>query len=154
MVVANPDGAGLLPALGLNSMFVGTNAGTVKVRPDLLDHPEQFALSRTGQPGDGGQLNAIVALRDQTVVNGNQQTLEQYLSGILGDVGAQVSDTDSRKSAYTALGKQLDQQVQGESGVDPNEELVKLVQYQHAFQMSAKYVSTVNQTLDALFQIL
>ena len=40
------------------------------------------------------------------------------------------------------------------SGVNLNEELTNLLQYQHAFQAAAQVVTVTNATLDALVQMI
>ena len=72
----------------------------------------------------------------------------------MADVGIQVQQLDQGQTAKQALGAQLEAQRQGVSGVDPNEELIVLLQFQRAFQTSAKYLGVVNDTLNAIFQIL
>src|SRR5262249_10266481 len=64
-VVAQPDAGNLLPALGLNSFFDGADAASIQVRSVLLSNPAQLAISQTGQPGDGANLQQIAALRDK-----------------------------------------------------------------------------------------
>ncbi len=154
LVAADSDSAGILPALGVNSFFVGDNSGGLGVRPDLLRHPERFAASVTGQPRDGANLAEMVALRDRSAMDGKTQSLRLFLDNLIGAVGSQVQDADARSSAYQSLGIQLADQLQSVSGVDANEELIRLVQYQRAYQMSARFISAVNQTLDELFRLL
>jgi len=124
------------------------------VRADLLAHPERLAFSQSGQPGDGANLIKLVALRDQSTMDGGRQTFRQFLANLIGNVGSQVQDADARTTAYETLGAQLEDQRQSVSGVDTNEELIRLVQYQRSYQMAARFVSVVNQTLDELFQLV
>lgn len=152
-VAATPDSAGILPALGLNSLFVGDSSSGIRVRQDLLDHPERLALSTTGERGDGSNLNKLVALGYQNTMDDGTQSFSQFLANLIGNVGIQAQENTSRKSAYDSLGAQLQSQLQSATGVDYNEELVKLVQFQRSYQMSARVVSVVSQALDELFQI-
>ena len=151
-VSADPDTAGLLPALGLNSFFTGDDAGGLRVRSDLLAHPERFALSVSGQPGDGTNLTRLLDLRTQPVLKG--LTFRQSIEAMIGDVGSQTQNAAARQAAYETLGLELERQRQSISGVDPNEELMRLVQYQRGYQLSARFIAAVNQMLDELFQII
>lgn len=153
-VAGRPDTAGILPALALNPFFVGDSASGIAVRQDLLDHPELLGLSQSGQPGDGSRLAEIVSLRDAPIMNAGAQSLTDYFTGILGDVGSQVSDAQSRNSAFQTLGQSLDQLSQGAIGVDANEEMIRLVQYQRSFQVSARYLNVINQTMDELIRLV
>jgi flagellar hook-associated protein 1 FlgK len=153
-VVADPDTGSLLPSLGIQSFFVGSGPADLRLNPDLVDHPESLALSRTGSPADGTNLERLVALRDSRVLNQSSQSLPEFFRNTLSDIGMQTSDASARASASQALGQSLAQQIQDVSGVDTNEEMIKLVQYQRSFQFSAQFVSAVNQTLDELLRML
>ncbi len=149
-VTANPDSANILTALGLNTFFVGSSAGDLQVNPSLLNDPAQLAASTTGQPGDGSNLAKMAALQYQPVLANDSQTLVQYLEGVIGSVGSQVNDLQTTQTAQQALGQQLNDQVQSDSGVDTNAALTQLVQYQQAYAMAAKFVSVVGQNLTYL----
>ena len=144
----------MLPALGLGTFFTGGGAGDLAVNPNLLANPGQFALSATGQPGDGSNLAKFSALQTQPVLNNKTQSLLQYLESIIGNVGTQASDAQTSNTAYQALGQQLNSQLQSVSGVDPNQELIQMVQYQQAYQMSAQFISTIDQNFTAFMQIM
>src|SRR5207253_4008589 len=115
-IAANSDTANLLPALRLNSFFVGNGAADLKINPDLLAHPEILGLSKSGQPGDGSNLAQLIALGDQPTLNNGTQSFQRFLEDIIGNVGSQTQDAQTRKSAYDSLGQQLDAQRQGVSG--------------------------------------
>jgi flagellar hook-associated protein 1 FlgK len=153
-VAADADSARLLPALGLNTFFIGGGSTGLRVRPDLLDHPERLAGSTSGQPGDPANLTRILAQRDQRVLVNGSQTFGQFLGNLIGDVGSQVQDAQVRQTAYDSLGTRLSDQQQSVSGVDPNEELLRVIQYQRAYQMSARFVTAVNETLDELLRLV
>jgi flagellar hook-associated protein 1 FlgK len=152
-VAANPDSANLLTALGLNTFFVGSSAGDLAVNPDIVNDPLQLALGTSGQAGDSSNLAKLSALQTEPVLANQTQTLQQYLENIIGSVGTQANDVQTNSTAYAALGQQLNQQQQSVSGVDPNEALMQLVQYQRSYQMSAQFISAVNQTMQSLFNI-
>ncbi len=152
--VANPDTAGLTTALGLGTFFTGDGAGGIQVNPDLLSDPGKLALSATGTPGDGTNLQRLIALRDQPLLAGGTKTLSDYLAGLVGDVAGRVNDLTTRQTTQQSVGQSLTAQQQSISGVDPNEELVRLLQYQRGFQMSAHYISVVNSTVDDLLHIV
>lgn len=153
-VVSEPDSAGILGSLGLNTFFTGHTAGNLAVNPDLLANPSLLAASRTGQPADSSNLQRISGLRDALLLSNGTQTAGQFFGSMVSDVGTQVQQLQSQKDAQQALDQQLHAQQQAVSGVDPNEELVHMLQYQRAFQLASTYISTVNSTLNSLFQII
>ena len=152
-VVADADTAELLPALGVNTFFVGDSASTLAVRPDLLSNPELLAASRTGDVGDASNLVRLARLRDARPLAGGTQSLREFHASLVADVGVRVQTLSSEQDAKQALGQNLEAQRQAVSGVDPNEELVRLLQYQRQFEMAARYIAVVNETLDSLLQL-
>jgi flagellar hook-associated protein 1 FlgK len=153
-VIAEPDTAGLLSALGLNTLFTGKDAATVAVQPDVLADPARLAISRTGAPAEAGRLREMLALRSQVVFPGSGLTLAGFYDRMVADIGAQVQSAAEVEDHLHAVGQQLQAEQQAVSGVDPNEELVRLLQYQRAFQLAARYISVVNDTLDELLRIV
>jgi len=153
-VIAEPDTAGLLSALGLNTLFTGKDAATVAVQPDVLSNPARLAISRTGAPTEAGRLRQMLTLRSQVVFPGSGLTLAGFYDRMLADIGAQVQSAAEVEDHLNAVGQQLQAEQQAISGVDANEELVRLLQHQRAFQLAARYISVVNATLDELLRIV
>lgn len=153
-VVSDSDTADILPALGLNAMFTGSDADSFRVRPELLDHPEALAVGQSGLPDDSTNLQRMADLRDMKLFAGSTQNLREFYAGLVGDVAVRVQDLDLRQTAQSSLGEQLQAERQSVSGVDPNEELARLLEFQRSFQMAAKYLATVNETLSDLMNII
>ena len=60
----------------------------------------------------------------------------------------------TRQSAFASLGVAVEpSQQQSISGVDPNEELMNLVQYQQSYQLSAQFVSATTQSFNEFLQL-
>lgn len=150
--VATPDGTGLLTALGINNLFTGTAAGDIGVRSDLLSNPNALAASRTGQTGDGSNLERIAAVRDQRSFSG--RTLSGEFADLAAVVGVDVKGLDDRQTAQAAVLRNLNAQEQAVVGVDVNEELIQMLQYQRMVDGASKYLSAVNTALDSLLEII
>jgi flagellar hook-associated protein 1 FlgK len=88
------------------------------------------------------------------VLAGGTQTLTQAFDNIVGGVATQVQALTAQQTGQQALGKELQTQQQNVSGVDTNEELVNLMNFQRSFQYASEYISSVNTTLQSLLQII
>jgi len=148
----SPDSAGLLSSLGLNSLFTGGDAATIRVSSDLLANADRLATSGTGQPGDSLNLQKFVALRDATLMP-NSTTLSGDFLQTLADVGADVQGLTEQHDTNQVLFDRLDQQRQSISGVDSNEEMVNLLKYQRMFQIASKYINVLNDAYNELLSI-
>jgi flagellar hook-associated protein 1 FlgK len=152
-VVSQPDKAGILTALGLNTFFVGGNASSIGVNPDL-ENPDRLATSRTGAVGDSSNVRRLAALRDTPLLSGGKQTLSGFFTEMVTDVGNEVQDLAEIQTTQELLGERLESERQSISGVDPNEELVRLLQFQRMFQAAAEHIRIVNEAFDAVFEIV
>jgi flagellar hook-associated protein 1 FlgK len=151
-VVADADTAGLLPALGINSFFQGDGAADIAVRRELLNDPSLLAAARSPEAGDSANLLRLLELRDGKLAGG--LTFEQYLADAAAAVGDDVARAGDRQSELEVLGEQLEFERQSISGVDPNEEFAKLLEFQRSFEAAARYIAMINRTTDELLRII
>jgi flagellar hook-associated protein FlgK len=150
--VANPDSSGLLAALGVNGFFTGSDASSIAVRPAVVADPNLLAASRTGQPGDATNLEAFAALRDQQVIGG--RTFSAEFADQASAVGTDVQTLGDQQTAQSGVMQSLSAQEQSVTGVDQNEELVHLLDFQRMIQGASKYMSVVNSSLDEIMNII
>ena len=150
--VPNPDTGGLLPALGLNGLFQGSDATTIAVRPEFTADPGRLAVSRTGQPADATNLERLAAVRDQPVAGG--RTLAGEFSDLAATVGQNVQLFSDQSEAQAAALQNMSDIELSVTGVDTNEELVHLLDYQRMIDAGSKYLSVVNSALDKIMEII
>ena len=149
-VVGNPDSAGLLSALGLNTFFSGSDAGSLSVNKDLIADPGRIATSRTGQPGDTSNLQRLVALGTATVLGNGKQTFGQFSNQLVSDIGSNVQSLTDQQNTNTLLTSNIKTQQQSLSGVNTDEELANVLKFQHMYELAGKYISTVNAAIQQL----
>jgi flagellar hook-associated protein FlgK len=150
--VANPDSSGLLAALGVNGLFAGTDATSIAVRPEIVADPNRLAASVSGQPGDSTNLERFAAIRDQAVIGG--RTLAGEYADQASAVGTDVQTLSDQQIAQTNVMQTLSGQEQSVTGVDMNEELVHLLDFQRMISGASKYLSVVNSSLDEIMNII
>jgi flagellar hook-associated protein 1 FlgK len=153
-VTAHPDETGILSTLGLNSLFTGTTTGNFAVRQDLLTNPALLAAGQSARSGDNTNATAFAALANAQIAERGSLTFLEALAQMTADAGSLVQTVTREIDQLDAINVDLAGQQQALSGVDPNEELVKLLEYQRMFQSASKFISTVNAALDDLFAIL
>jgi flagellar hook-associated protein FlgK len=152
--VATPDTAGFLTSFGLNTLFVGSNLSSLQVDPELLRNPDRFATSSTGERGDTANIRKMLAQREALVVGESQQTFEEFLTDVVSSVGVQTVALESSQESLQILETSLEAERDSLSGVDTNEEMVRLLQFQRAFQAAARFIVSIDETLEELFNII
>lgn len=153
-VIAEPDTVGILAAVGLGGLFRGRGAASIQVRPELVDNPGLLAAGRTGQPGDGLLARRIGELRERQVLSDGTLTLSGYFLYLLTDVGAEIQQLDGQAAHVDLVLEQLNFERQSISGVDIEEEVVRMSQFQRGFEAAARVIQVINDALEDLMAAL
>jgi flagellar hook-associated protein 1 FlgK len=110
-----------------------------------------FAASPDALAGDGGNLEALSALEGQKVVGG--RTPGEFASALTGRVGSDVALAATRAESASATRSDAEELYSNLTSVDLDEEAVRLMQYQAAYQAAAKVIQTTDEMLKALMQL-
>ena len=149
----NADETGILSALGINSLFSGSEPGLFRVREELRRNPERLATSATGQPGDAINLASMAKLRDLRLDELSGRTFTEEIADITAESGLIVQAADSRSTQLENYQSRLQADRDALSGVDINEEMLLMMQGQRAYQAAARFLSVADQMLEELFTI-
>ncbi len=148
------DTSGTLAALGINTFFSGNSANTIGVKQDIIADPTLLAVSLNGV--GNGAANAIrlsEAFSAPSDLLGGRSLngiYDSIISEMTRDINTQKGVTDGlRNFMQTLEARHL-----GISGVSLDEEAVKMLLYQKAFQATAKVVSAASELLDTLVNII
>jgi len=119
-----------------------------------------FDYNTTGYagPGDGDNALLLSQLRNKLLMQGDvfgssTQTVNQYYSGMLGRLGTERNDAASGLNTRIDALQQLKIRQNEISGVNLDEEIASLIQYQHTYQASARYLTTINTMLETLLNM-
>jgi len=123
-----------------------------------------LALSGTPRAGDtitvgananvaGDNRNALSLAKLGNVRIVDSQTPAQSFSAILAKVGGQARAANFDRTVQGAMRDDAVAAEQSVTGVNLNEEAAKLMQYQQAFQASAKVIATAQALFDTLLSI-
>jgi flagellar hook-associated protein 1 FlgK len=151
---SRPDESGILAALGIGSLFEGSTPETFKIRSDILDNPDLLAVSASGLPGDGRNVAAMASLRDIRFDALGGRTFTEELADVTAETGLQVQTSDSQNTQLQAFRQRLEIDRDAVSGVDINDEMLQMMQTQRAYQAAAKLITTADQMLSELFQLI
>jgi flagellar hook-associated protein FlgK len=152
--VAQSDTSGILIALGLNSFFAGSTPGSIGVNPFVSENHGRLATGKGGAVGTAANLPSLIALRDEALLAGSTVTLERFVGDMIAGIGFDVQDLDAVSENLSFLNRNLEAERASVSGVNPNEELVHMLQFQRSFQAAARIVSTVDEVLADLMQVI
>ena len=134
--------------------FVPPPAGGVGAAAGLqvaITDPTLIAASSDGSPGSNGNVLALTAVHDQSMVSG--QTPTDFYSNVVFGVGIDVSNGSAEQDASQLVLRQLQDQRGSISGVSLDEEATNLIQFQRAFEAAGRMVSTINEMLDVTIHL-
>jgi len=109
------------------------------------------------QPNADPKLNGsnamnLMALRDAALFDGS--ALTDGYAGLMAQVGVMVQGASYAADVSQSIAKNIEQDRAGVSGVNLDEEAAKLLQYQQAYQASAKMLQIAQGVFDSLLQSL
>lgn len=125
--------------------FSGTGASDLRLASALT--PAGLAASATGSALDGNHAIIMAGIRNQSGPNG---TIDEQARSLVGRVGAAVVTAESRASLSASALSDLRNTRSAISGVNLDEELTMLLQYQRAYEASARVLTSVDEMLDVL----
>ncbi|MEZ5975003.1 MAG: flagellar hook-associated protein FlgK [Planctomycetota bacterium] len=152
-MIADSDSSDVLVAFGVNSFLTGSTASTIQVAAEIQENPSRLSYSGTGSSGDNGTLLSILSLQD-TSVDQLGLSIPEYYSQIVGEVGFDISTTESAAFVAESLVNSLDARREEVSGVNTDEELVNMVRFEQAYSASARYIQVIQQLNDTILSIL
>jgi flagellar hook-associated protein FlgK len=153
-VFSSSDTSGLLSATGLNTFFSGIGALDIAVCNDIVQNPERIATASSATMDDNINVKKMSDLDDKAISDlGNLSCNEFYRQMVTG-IGQDLSIVQTEKENIETMLVNLTNQQNEVSGVDINDESAQLLVFQQMFQSIAKYMSTINQTLQSIMDII
>jgi flagellar hook-associated protein 1 FlgK len=152
-VIADPDSGGLLSALGIGSLFSGTEAGNLSVRSEIVADPTLLSSAGVNAAGDNRVARLLAALRGAPLFNGTQSASE-YLAELTSVQAFQSQDAQQQADNVKAVKERLLAERDSTAGVDTNEELMQMLNYQRMFQAASRFTVTINDMLQELMNIV
>ncbi|MFH1914256.1 MAG: flagellar hook-associated protein FlgK [Pseudomonadota bacterium] len=158
------DSAGLMAALGINTLFKGSSPMDFQINEKISGDLDYLA---TGHVNGAGEMNegdnttslAMYALREvqvaiSSVVEGTTNTtLLNYYNGLVGNVGSDTNRAKFNQNFYNTLATDLNERQQQVSGVNLDEEMSNLIRYQASYTAAAKLISTADQMLQTILSL-
>ncbi|GAB4263472.1 MAG: hypothetical protein Kow0092_14400 [Deferrisomatales bacterium] len=131
-------------------------SATLAVDPVVAADTDKVAAARPpeggGAPptGDGEMARRLADLATEKIFEAVDETASGFFGRIVQSVGAQGRDARVFEEASRSVLLQLEAQRANVSGVNLDEEMVLLIQYQRGFEAAARFVTTVDGMLETL----
>jgi flagellar hook-associated protein 1 FlgK len=125
---------------------------TLKGAPQNLDTFQVIPQPGTYRNTNAGNAGAMMDLRDMQLFDGAKLT-DGY-AALIAQVGIRTQSANYAAEVSGAIAANLETDRTGVAGVNLDEEAAKLLQYQQAYQASAKMIQIAQSIFDTLIQTL
>ncbi|MDA8071198.1 MAG: flagellar hook-associated protein FlgK [Actinomycetota bacterium] len=138
---------------GTSATTTGVTAANITVNPTVVASPQTtLAVSNTSSmpaaSNNGANAQAIADLGSSTT--GPDLAFTNFIQKI----GTDVQSANSQVSAQTSVVNAASQHLQEIGGVNTNEQMVSMLNYQQAYQAAAQVVSSINLAVQSLLSAI
>lgn len=150
------NGTNFPGALNVSSFFNGQDASSINVNSSIRNDPNTLKASSNGVDGNNDIANAMLQLQNQKVNFYNKDgtvdslTLDGYYRKFTGKIASNAESNSFAHATNMTVFNTAYAEYQSKSGVNTNEELAALIQYQASYGAAAKIVTTVDQMIETL----
>jgi len=144
--VANqPTGSGSVA--GLTTI----TAANISINPNITINDITAATSSNAGDGSNASLLANVLKTDKfSIGNVSNTTIDSFYQGVIGGMGVQSQQAQRLTSNSQTLVDSVNQNRLSVSSVSLDEEMTDMVKYQHAYNASARMITTIDEMLDKI----
>ncbi len=129
-------------------------AGTLRVAAGISADPDKLAAGYDADgaagAGDGENARRIADLAVRDIFETVGETPSGYLGKVVQELGAKTRDAETFQDASGSVLLQVEAQQQSISGVNLDEEMVQLIQFQRGYEAAARFLTTVDGMIDTL----
>lgn len=116
----------------------------LEVNQDLIDNPDKMNLTSE-------KALELYKLKDKKLsIDGKDITINNYYNSVIEKLGHATQGVVREEKNQSQLLTSIDNSRLSVSGVSIDEEMISLIQLQHAYNASAKVVSTIDSLLDVV----
>jgi flagellar hook-associated protein 1 len=147
------DTSGVLAGLGINTFFTGTNSSNIQVNDVLKQDAGYLATGQGGGPSDNRNALQLSNAFDTAESGLNNLSISDFYNHVKSDLAQQASAQSALSQGLQSFRDSLNAQQQQKSGVNLDEELIQILQFQHSYMAAAKIITTVDQLMNTLLQM-
>lgn len=131
--------------VGGRRFLAGTDATTLALSADVAGNPDAIGAGvASGGPLDGSRALEIAELA--TAAAGPDALYRSFIVAL----GVDAQTTQRRYEIQTVAKERVDEARDSVSGVNIDEEMVNMVQFQKAYDAAARFMTTIDEMLDTL----
>ncbi|PFW78195.1 flagellar hook-associated protein FlgK [Priestia aryabhattai] len=123
-----------------------------KIKQNTNNIAAASGAAGTDRQGDGQNAQLLSQFRQKVLINsGNQAvSLDGFYQSVIGQMSVDAQQANRLKSNSETLQGAVEQRRQSTSAVSLDEEMTNMIQFQHAYNASARMVTMIDEMLDKI----
>jgi flagellar hook-associated protein 1 FlgK len=129
-------------------------AGTIKINPTILgDVGRIVAGADPNSPGDNRIANMIGDVQHSKSLLDGATSIDEYYNGMVAELGIRTQNINGMVETQEGVVRQLENLRESYSGVNIDEEVANMIEWQKQFDASARIIRTADEMLDTVINI-
>ncbi len=145
---------GRTPISSGQTFFTGDGMGNIDINPALVANPDMVAMGRSGADGDAELAQAIADLASAGLAGPGSRSITDNYRSLLTDIASKRAGFEMMVSNQQNVVASLESRMASVTGVSLDEEGANMVRYQNSYNAAAKVISTVQEMLDTLMNMV
>jgi flagellar hook-associated protein 1 FlgK len=129
-------------------------AENIKINQDIYNDVGRIAVAaHPDSPGDNTVANMIASLQHRKVMEDGSSSFDDYYNTQVGQIGTIASRAMKSQESQRNVIQQLGNLRESISGVSLDEETTKMIEYQKAYDASARLIRTADEMFDTILNL-
>jgi flagellar hook-associated protein 1 FlgK len=148
------DQSSLAQVLGLNSFFdTLKGAEDIQLSGHIIENTNNISTGKDLIPGDNRIALEITKLQTMASMRDETMTFDEYYNGVLTGMGLKIQRNNTEQAQQESMVKQFKEIRSSISSVNMDEELTDMIQYQKAYEASARFINTVDKMMETVINM-
>lgn len=111
------------------------------------------AAGQANAPGDNRVANILSGLQYRQTMDDGTATFDDFYNSLVGQIGIETQRANSAQESQKDIVNQLKNVRESISGVSLDEETTKMIEFQKAFDASARLIRTADEMMDTVLNL-
>lgn len=111
------------------------------------------SAAQPNAPGDNTVASVISRIQYKEIMDDRNSTIDDYYNSQVGRIGVIANQANRTRESQDNILKQLENLRESVSGVSLDEEAAKMIEFQKAFEASARIIRTADEMFDTVLNL-
>ena len=148
------DQSSITQVLGLNSFFdTLKGAEDIQLSEHIRENTNNISTGKDLISGDNRVALEIAKLQTRPTMRDETMTFDEYYNGVLTGMGLKIQRNKTEQAQQESMVRQFKEIRSSISSVNMDEELTDMMQYQKAYEASARFINTVDRMMETVIKM-